>query len=233
VLSSDDKEGEMADAEPRSRRVVPFFVGMSLAFLVTGNLLFPASEEIHVPQDRLVAGWQEATRQGNHQGPEDGAPSVLVFGDYTSETFRMIDGALQRVRASPIGADIVVSFRHRPLSPIGYYASRIVECGAVQDGFEGVHRAVLNSESLEALHPGAFFASAGIPDSTAFVDCISDQTLVSNIERDIRAGNQMGLRAGASLLLNGILLGFIPDSTQLADQLHTRLVGHHSVVSGH
>ena len=118
-------------------------------------------------------------------------------------------------------------FRHFPLDshPNAYRAARLAECGAAQNGFESVHRLLFRAIDLATLIPGDVARLAGLPDSTSFVRCAAQGGTIPQIEEDIAAGRELGIRGVPAFIVQGIKLGRAPDPAGLSDLILKHLEG--------
>lgn len=172
------------------------------------------------PEPQTISDWRQYA-VGHRLGPEDAIATIVEFGDYQCPACRSIEPMVRRFRQQ-YPDEVALIYRHWPLPqhPLAYPAARAAECAARQGLFAEYHQALYDSSYWIADPNGAFIQLAehvGVVDMKAFRECVSDPTPVASIEEDIDAAKQLGAAGTPTFLINGVMRGAFPDSTEWAD----------------
>lgn len=198
------------------------------AVALSGSILWdrfntrPVSTSI---PDRPVEDWASIASQGHRLGAPEAQVEVLAFIDYECPYCARAEPHLRALRAA-FPEDVAVIYRHLPLPnhPMAYTAAKFVECAAAQRRFEVVHDLLYSYEAnLGNLDPKAVAAEAGLVDLDQFIDCAAKPGKVEQIEMDIAAAEAVDAPGTPTIIVEGILLGAPPDSTDLFDRIERLL----------
>lgn len=166
-----------------------------------------------------VEDWSGLTTYGHRVGPNDASVVLVEFGDFECPACRPFEGALRGIRAQ-YPESVAIVYRHWPLSYHTHAApaAMAAECAAQQDRFWAFHDSLYAApEQLDSEDFLGVAKNAGIPDMRAFGRCLGDSvTTRIAIDRDLAAVNRItGATGTPTLLINGKLLHFVPDSSEL------------------
>lgn len=183
---------------------------------------------LHVSESP-VEDWSRLTADGHRVGPHNAAVVLVEFGDFECPACRLFEGALRGVRARHPDS-VAIVYRHWPLSYHKHALPAAVasECAARQNEFWAFHDSLYSSpERLEAEDFLSVAQDAGVPDLNAFGRCLSDPVSArAAIDRDLAAISQItGATGTPTIFINGNLLHFVPDSSELDAYIRRLLAG--------
>lgn len=191
--------------------------------LVVRREVFPPSPQLNIP-DRIVENWDELSSRGYSASPASnpGLPVLLVFTDFQCPACKQFHETTVREAVEGLGDAVIIRYRHWPLPyhPDALAAALAAECAGQQGRFHQfadslfAHQAELGS--LNFIHQ-AFLA--GVPDSTAFAACLKSETTRTTVSSDREIAESLGSQGTPTVLLDGLLLGSIPDSAGLVKRL--------------
>ena len=159
--------------------------------------------------DGEIEHWQEDTALGIRVGPADARMVVTEFMDFTCPFCAMVVPVVDSLLAH-YPADVALVFQHFPLDrPLSGPSAVAVECADRQGRFESVYRLLFaQQDSLGTKNWVTFAEEAGIPDLTAFEECVA---LPADSFPRIDAGRKLGERRNVTgtptLFVNGRRLG--------------------------
>jgi len=179
------------------------------------------------PQSRSIQDWEEYAETGHRLGAVDPAVTIIWWGDYQCPFCRRLAPALEAL-LDHHGDRVAVVYRHWPLAshPAARPGARAAVCADAQGGFTSLHELLYGgtawiSDPSRGLVTVA--ENAGIPDLAKFDRCLGDSTVDKIIELDVAAIRGLEATGVPSLLLDGLLLGNVPDSTGLFEMVRERL----------
>ncbi|MDZ4258565.1 MAG: thioredoxin domain-containing protein [Gemmatimonadales bacterium] len=174
------------------------------------------------PADVAVEDWTSVVDDGRRFGPVEARATLVVFTDLECPACRQFHTAtLPAVRARH-DADLAVVYRHWPLGyhRFAYSAARAAECAAGQGRFEPFLDAVFARQDSLGLKPlSAFALEAGVTDLPAFEACTAAPDSLPRITKDVETITGIGGRGTPAVMLNGILLGRVPDANDLTRRI--------------
>ncbi len=178
--------------------------------------------------DVAVDNWDELKSVGHAFGPANAPVTILEFGDFECPYCATFDrGALRGVRTL-YRDSLRFVYRHWPLPyhRFAYPAARAAECAEEQGRFMPFHDALFARQDSLGLLPFVLVAKeSGVSDTLGFAKCISSSLPVPAVERDIKAvGKLAGVNGTPTIFINGILLGYVPDSAELDQLVRSALV---------
>ena len=124
---------------------------------------------------------------------------------------------------------------HFPLSGHRFAlpAARVAECAGEQGRFEAMYDQLYDGQESFGLKPWAEYATAaGVPDLTAFDECIKRTGPVSRIEADKQLGAKLNIQATPTLIVNGWMLVHPPSAAELDAMVKEILAGKSPVAEG-
>jgi protein-disulfide isomerase len=148
--------------------------------------------------------------------------TMVVFTDYECKACRDLDESIRQVlEAHPHKLAVVI--RHNPLRsihPVAELAANAAACAARLGSFAAYHRVLFEvQDSLRAMEWGRWAARAGIADTSALVDCVSERGGRMDVVTDINLAKVIDLRRSPSVLLDGAILGSQPSAHQIEAEL--------------
>lgn len=171
--------------------------------------------------DKRVKNFEDIAAVGHRTGSADPTLTIVEFGDYECGACRASEVHVAAIlRKYP--HEVAVIRRHYPLNyhPNAYRAARAAECAAEQGKFDDIHP-LLYSVSRDDLSAGMTIIAerATMPDLALFEACVTETTKIPAVERDIATANDLGLTGTPMFIVNGMLLGSIPDSLDFEGML--------------
>ena len=159
--------------------------------------------------------WMDFAREGQRIGPDRAAAVLVVFSDYQCPYCAQLEQRLAALR-SRYSNDLAVVYRHFPLAnhPAAVDAAIASECAATQGSFEAMHTALFAVQpQLGALHWDSIAVRAGVPNLSAFNDCMDSGEAQIRIDSDVDAASSFGARVTPILLGGGTrMLGAPPEA---------------------
>jgi Na+:H+ antiporter, NhaA family len=197
-------------------------VASACAIVVTGfvvrDALFSggASARRFEAENRHIADWREYSSGGHRIGPSNAATTIVEFGDYQCRACMALAPVLEAVLSAH--PDVALIYRHYPLPqhPLAYPSARAAVCVSHQDRFEAFHRLLYEKiDSIGLLSFAEIARRAGATDLSQFESCFSEKDQVPAIERDVAAGQRLGIKGTPTLLINDLLVTGPLDSVAL------------------
>lgn len=162
---------------------------------------------------------QEVAADGPSIGPAHAPITIVEFADFQCPFCRRMEPTLKKVLAE-YPQQVRLVYRQFPLSeihPQALHASEAAVCARKQGKFWEMHDAIftdsapLGTDSLRAIA-----ARLGL-DQDAFEQCVRDPEVDKAINVDLRAGEELGVRATPTLFVNGRLIeGGVPEEQVVA-----------------
>lgn len=165
-----------------------------------------------------VTEWEELTASGRRIGPDSALLTIVEFGDFQCPGCRQFQiSALEPLQqAHP--DEVAVVFHHWPLPyhKAAYQGARIAECAGAQGRFAEMVSALYHwQDSLGHAAPTFFAAKAQIGDVPAFDACAAASDSLETVSAGIARALQLGGIGTPTLVVNGQLLRYVPDSAGL------------------
>lgn len=191
--------------------------------VVVGWRVLGDSPQIVANADRLIPEWRTYSKHGNWMGRRDAAVVIVEFGDYECSACRAVAPHISAVRFA-FPEDVAVVYRHWPPSyhRLAYPAARAAECAALQGQFEPFHGWLYRDSEWMEDPRERFIAAAsriGMANLEVFASCLDDPDPMETIERDVAAVEELGGAGTPTILVNGVLLGSLPDSLELIERV--------------
>ncbi len=158
---------------------------------------------------REVSDWRSYTVGAHATGPLD-APTVLVeFFDFQCPACREMSYAIDSIwhqRKESLRL-IRRHFPIRAIHPRAYSLAIGAICAERQGMFDSYYRAAFEHQASTVLPDWKGPVSLLLPhaDTLAFRQCMQDTTAAGLVDRDLLAGQAVGLRATPTILVNGRL----------------------------
>lgn len=175
-----------------------------------------------------LENWPEIVGNGHRMGPSGAPVTIVEFGDFECPACRAFhQRVLEPVRAL-YPTQVALVFRHWPL-PYHRFATpaaRAAECAASQGRFHAMHDLLYQFQDSLGLKPFESYArDAGVGDLEAFEDCVHDTSPMPAVDRDTLAVMRLGGQGTPTVVVNGLLLRRVPDSTLLVQLIEQALTG--------
>jgi protein-disulfide isomerase len=168
--------------------------------------------------DRKVDDWGTIKSTGHLIGSPRAPVAIVEFADFECPACRVFALGTLRALRSQRSEQVSVVFRHWPLTQhrFAMAAASAAECASAQGRFEAIHDLLyLKQDSLGFKNFQDFARESGVPDLNAFSVCMADSTVRRPIDRDVRAiAANKGLGT-PTIIVNGVLLGGVPDSARM------------------
>lgn len=174
---------------------------------------------------RAVSHPEQYARFGHALGRPGAPVQLVVFSDVQCPYCRKLDKTLSELQLRH--PEIGIVYRHFP-SEFHYSAfagAVAAECAGQQGRFADFIHLVFSKQDSIGLIPYAEFARrAGVSDSARFAHCSNDSTSRRPVQRDIAAGEALGLQGTPSVIIGDRLYdGAIPlDSLEAILQTQTK-----------
>lgn len=180
------------------------------------------------PSPRTVANWREYTTAGHLIGSGAASVTIVEFSDFQCPSCKEMHVVLARLRAGGLSG-FKVLYRHYPLRqihPFAYDAAVASECAAAQGRFEAFHNLLFDKQdSIGILAWEGLAGRAGVSDRTKFRTCLQGRAASEAVQRDIVAGDSLGVRGTPTVLVEDLqVTGVVPEPV-LEEWIRARLQG--------
>lgn len=138
-------------------------------------------------------------------GPTDAPITLLEFSDFECPYCGAFFGTLERLK-SEYGDRLRIVYRHYPLDnhPNAFQAARASMCAADQGRFWEMHDLLFQEQNRLGNADLREKAERLSLDTAAFDECLASDRHIDTIERDIRAGDRVGVDGTPAVFVNGI-----------------------------
>ncbi len=139
-------------------------------------------------------------------GPEDAPITIIEFSDYRCPFCAKVRPTIKQILET-YGNKIRFVFRDFPiLGPESQKAAEAARCANEQGKF-WEYQALLfaNQQALDVPNLKQFAADLGL-NTSDFNDCLNSRKMAQKIEKDIRDGQNYGVRGTPTFFVNGILV---------------------------
>lgn len=180
--------------------------------LVIRKELFPSTQHTAssaaAQAARTVDDWRQLSDVRAKHGKEDAGIVIVEFSDFSCPYCAQMVSPLQQL-TQKYPDQIAVVYRHlpRPGSSYSYRAAVAAECGSRQNMFMQVRETIF--ENLRNASDRSFDYLAnflGMPDPTAFENCLNDADISKVIDEDVAAAASAGISATPTLVVNDRVL---------------------------
>jgi protein-disulfide isomerase len=170
-----------------------------------------------------IEEWDDLLVSGRRIGPDSALLTIVEFGDFQCPGCRQFQlSALEPLqKAHP--DDVAIVFYHWPLPyhRAAYQGARLAECAAGQDRFSEMVSVLYHwQDSLEVAASRFFATQAKVGDVSAFAECAAATDSLERVNADIARAIRLGGRGTPTLIINGQLLRYVPDSAGLVALLN-------------
>lgn len=170
--------------------------------------------------------WHAALEGGHRLGSEKAPAQLIVVADFQCPACKRFNGqVLPRVREQ-FGDQLAISFRHWPLE---YHAEAVpaaiaAECAAEQGSFWALHDTLFAQQASLGTKPYPLMAAdAGVSDTSAFRQCLSDPGAAAAVQRDLGLAESIGGSGTPTIILNGVVLGSGSLERVLSEAIQTEI----------
>lgn len=198
---------------------------LATAGIVVRNTFFTkpvASARTDAPRD--VDDWQRLTKTGRVLGRPDASFILVEFADFQCPACNQLESYLQKLRREN-PEDFAVAYHYAPLPyhRRAYDAARAAECAADQGRFESMHDAIFSKfSSLDTLTFAPLAAAAGVPNPSAFAECVARTDSVSRINADrALAVDSLRIAGTPTVIANGKMYAYLPPLPELKKMIET------------
>lgn len=201
------------------------------ALVVTGTVVHrelssPRPIGSAIRQNKQVVNWQEIASSGQRVGSPTAAVTIVEFADFECPACGMFERRSLRAALTKYPQDVAYVFRHWPLAyhRFAYPAARAAECAGEQGRFHEYRMHAYDSQDSLGLKSFRQIAEeSGVTDLVAFDRCNANPAPVTAIADDIAAALSLGGGGTPTILVNGLMLGGVPDSAELDDLIRDAL----------
>lgn len=174
-----------------------------------------------------VDDWQELLEAGRQVAGPVAPVQLIEFIDLECPACQLFARTLQGL-LGVYGDSLGITLVHYPL-PMHRYAwqaARVAECGAREGKFAELISAILDDrDSLSLGRWSHYGALAGIRDRDSFESCYSDGSVDAAIQRGVRAGDRIRIRATPTVIVNGWRFSAPPTESELRQAIDAILRG--------
>jgi protein-disulfide isomerase len=175
----------------------------------------------------LMANWSDLLKTSVVLG-DSGAPvKVIEFMDLECPFCKGFNSRARALRQK-YGRSVAVAIIHFPLEMHRFArpAARAAECAGERGRFEQFLNLVYERQDSIGLKSWASFArEAGVPDTVAFLRCVSASAAVPRIEAGLALGQRIGVTGTPTVIINGWRYFSPPDSLELDRAVSALLAG--------
>jgi len=215
-------EGCTGMTDPAQRTV-------AMAGAVVYRLAFtsPPPQSTPGPTVGYVERWEGLLGEGRQVGNPEAKVQLIEFIDLQCPGCRALGktlGALQTKYGTKLGVTLI----HYPLEmhKSARDAARIAECGVSEGRFAELVDVILESQdSLGSVPRSQFGEPAKIRDKERFASCVLDSAHVEMIDRGLKAGEEIGVRATPTVIVNGWRFTAAPTHRELEVIIDAMLEG--------
>lgn len=175
----------------------------------------------------FIQNWKRYGEHGVQIGSSDAPIQLIEFADFECPFCGTFYESVENLRERYPGK-IALSYLHYPL-PMHRFAvpaARAAECAHEQNRFEPMQNQLFKRQREFGLKPWIEFAAeAGIPNLAAFEACTRRDDPVTRILAGQRLGDELGIEATPTLIINGWKLAHPPGEDQLDRMVKAILAG--------
>lgn len=161
--------------------------------------------------------WRQLISYGIRMGPPDARTQIIEFADFECPYCAKMHFTLSELQGR-FPTEVAVTFIHYPLENHRYaeIAARAAECAHDQGHFEAMHNALFQSQKELGVKPWVDIAvMAGIPDTTAFNDCMADPSPRKRVADGKRLAQELNVLGTPTIIINGLQLRAPPTLEKL------------------
>ena len=151
------------------------------------------------PEDAMVA-----LERGLHVGDSAASLEIVKFTDVQCPYCATYVSVLDSLVAHFAGA-VSIRYRHFPISTLHPHAKQgaiATECASMQGRFKAFYEEVMGNQGDVGIESWTGFAvRASVPDTVAFVKCMSRDSVAALVESDVTAGHRIGVSVTPFLVI--------------------------------
>jgi NhaA family Na+:H+ antiporter len=175
----------------------------------------------------LIPHWQQYLDKGIHMGPQRAKVQLIEFADFECPFCGSFHKTLRTIR-DRYPDEVSLEYVHFPL-PMHRFAvpaARVAECAGDQGRFEAMYDQLFDGQDSFGLKPWSDYARAsGVPNLTAFDECIKRSDPISRINQGKELGKKLDVQGTPTLIVNGWKLGYPPSEEELDGMVKKILAG--------
>jgi protein-disulfide isomerase len=152
---------------------------------------------------------------------------IVVSSEFECPACRQFHLRALRPLLEEFGPRVGFAYRHFPLEyhTFARAAAQAAECAATAERFFQMHDVIFEYQDALGLKPFAELAAlAGVEDVEAFEACRRSPE-APRIAYDLSVARELALTGTPGVIVDGILLGVVPDSAQLRALVEAKLAG--------
>lgn len=208
------------------------WVLVALAAIAVGLMVRQQFFNSHAAQSlashrvRELSNWTEIRSTGHTLGTVGGVITIVEFGDYECPVCATFERRVLAGLRKRYSEQVSIVFRNWPLSyhRFAYPAARAAECADQQGRYVAFHDLLYAKQDSLGLKSFVSFAKeSGIQDTESFVRCNSAVGKVPRIETDAALAEQIGGTGTPTVIVEGMILGFVPDSQTMDSVIQAAL----------
>lgn len=171
--------------------------------------------------------WRTLLTSGRLIGDSAAPVKIIEFMDIECPFCRQLNAALHTVRQK-YPNEVAYVFVHYPLPThrFGAIAARAAECGASAGRFLATIDALYAKQDSFGLRPWSAYAkSAGLSDTGAFAQCVSQSSSPPLVSAGVAAGRKIGVSGTPTVIVNGWRYSATPSDAELLGLISDVLAG--------
>jgi protein-disulfide isomerase len=192
---------------------------------VVGGLMKAAAVERRLPDVRSPALPLENAAHTPSKGKADAKIRVVEFADFECPYCSRAADTMKALEQK-YGDRVSFSYRHFPLRsihPRAQRASEIAQCAGEQGKFWAVHDALYaHQDSLDEPNARKLAVDAGV-DAGKLEECLGAGRGASQVELDLKKGEEVGIEGTPSFFINGRQFGGNPTVAGISQALDEEL----------
>jgi len=182
-----------------------------LGFALLGTVLYGKWRS--APHPRQVSEWPAVAEGAHRVGSADAPITIAEFSDFQCPFCRAEAATLAEV-FNDYDGEVAVVFRHFPILSVHPFAERAAlaaECAGDQGRFFPYHTVLFENQDSIGTTPWSTLAlRAGVPDTSRFNRCLTDQAALSRVQADVALGQRLEIRGTPTVIINGYELPGTP-----------------------
>lgn len=156
-------------------------------------------------------------------GHPDAPLTITVYGDYSCPRCAGLHLGLATLRGRPLGASVRHVFRQFPQNGPAVMAAQAAVAAGAQGAFWPMHDLLMTARGrLEAADLVRYASSLGL-DVVRFSGELERRVYLPEVEADLAAGAQLGVREAPGVFINGAAYHGPLDPASLAERLSQEL----------
>jgi len=185
-----------------------------------------ASGAVRPLPTHLVSEFDTIANKGHRFGPADAPVTIVEFADFECPVCRGFELHTLRPVQAAYKDKVAIVYRQWPLPyhRFALPAARAAECAGAQGRFEQIHDLMFAKQDSLGLKSFAEFAvESGVADTAAFNRCAASTSPMPSVDADIAAARGLKLFGTPSIIVNGYVIGTVPDKDGLDSLIRVSL----------